>query len=106
MINNYMSNINDPIFEAYSNMDRSAGFRSYMANQPPKPETNSAEQSRWTDKINATSEHGKMVAGKLKEIFKENHGLSPALWGRALKICNELTKLVDEANSEMGRMIK
>jgi hypothetical protein len=47
-----------------------------------------------------------MVAGKLKEMFKENHGLIPAFYGRALKICNELTNLVDEANSEMGRMIK
>ena len=106
MINNYMSNIKDPIFEAYSNMDRSAGFRSYMANQPPKPDSYLSDQSRWTDKINATSENGQIVAGKLKEMFKKNHGLIPAFYGRAVKICNELTKLVDEANSEMGRMIK
>ena len=101
-----MSNIKDPIFEAYRDMDRSAGFRRFMANQQNKPESSSEEQSSWTDKISATSEHGQMVANKLKEIFKENHGLSPALWGRALKICNELTKLVDDSNSDKGRMIK
>ncbi len=100
-----MSNYKDPIFEAYRDMDRSAGFRQYMASQQNKPESSSG-QSNWTDKISATSEHGKMVADKLKEVFKENHGLPPALWGKAVKICNELTKLVDEANSDIGRMIK
>ena len=101
-----MSNIKDPIFEAYRDMDRSAGFRRFMANQQNKPVSGSQDQSSWADKITASSEHGQMVADKLKEIFKDNHGLSPALWGRALKICNELTKLVDEANSDKGRMIK
>jgi hypothetical protein len=100
-----MSNINDPIFEAYRDMDRSAGFRRFMSNQSSNNPQDS-ETSDWKEKITATSEHGKMVADKLKEIFKDNHGLSPALWGRALKICNELTKLVDEANSDKGRMIK
>ena len=100
-----MSNINDPIFEAYRDMDRSAGFRRFMSNQSSNNPQDS-ETSDWTDKIIGTSEHGKMVADKLKDILKGKHGLPPAMWGRAVKISNELVKLIDDSNSDTGRMIK